>query len=102
MASLICSVHKGDLPINIFWLHNGINVGNIDGILVSKVSQKVSTLTMDSVKEEHAGNYTCVAENESGVSIYSAILNVNGIHFNITVLKLFPFPISKCYYLLVQ
>ncbi|KAJ8967482.1 hypothetical protein NQ314_002796 [Rhamnusium bicolor] len=76
-TSLTCSVHKGDLPINISWLHNNISIGYIDGILVSKVGKKVGTITIDSVQEDHAGSYTCIAENKAGVIRYSATLHVN-------------------------
>lgn len=78
-ASLTCSVHKGDLPINISWLHNNISIGYIDGVLVSKVGKQVSTVTIDSVQEQQAGEYACVAENKAGSARYSANLQVNGI-----------------------
>lgn len=35
-------------------------------------------LTIDSVTDEHSGNYTCVAQNKAGTARYSADLNVNG------------------------
>ncbi|KAG5890612.1 hypothetical protein JTB14_005122 [Gonioctena quinquepunctata] len=76
-ASLQCSVHKGDLPINISWLHNNISIGYIDGIMVTKAGKKVSTLTIDSAQETHTGEYTCVAENKAGVTRYSTQLHVN-------------------------
>lgn len=78
-ASLTCSVHKGDLPINISWLHKNISIGYVDGILISKAGKKVSTVTIDSVQDRHAGEYTCVAENSAGVARYSVNLQVNGI-----------------------
>lgn len=80
LASLTCSVHKGDLPIKISWLHNNISLGYMDGVLVSKVGKKVSTLTIDSVTDVHSGAYTCVAENKAGNTRYSTTLNVNGTH----------------------
>ncbi|KAF7271145.1 hypothetical protein GWI33_015951 [Rhynchophorus ferrugineus] len=82
-TSLTCSVHKGDLPINIFWLHNNVSIGYMDGVMITKAGKKVSTLTIDSVQELHAGIYTCLAENKAGVSRYSTVLNVNVIpHIN--------------------
>ncbi|KAJ8918532.1 hypothetical protein NQ315_013036, partial [Exocentrus adspersus] len=75
--SVQCSVHKGDLPINISWLHNNISIGYIEGVVISKVGKKVSTVTIDSVQENHAGVYTCLAENKAGKTDYSAKLNVN-------------------------
>lgn len=77
--SVQCSVHKGDLPINISWLHNNITMGYMEGVAISKVGKKVSTITIDSVQENHAGFYTCIAQNKAGRTEYSAMLNVNGI-----------------------
>lgn len=78
LASLTCSVFKGDLPVNITWYHNNQNVHYSDGILVSNAGKKISTLSIDSVQAEHAGTYTCVAENRAGKFSYSAELLVNG------------------------
>ncbi|XP_066145685.1 cell adhesion molecule Dscam1 isoform X31 [Euwallacea fornicatus] len=76
-ASVTCSVHKGDLPINISWLHNNISIGYKEDVLISKAGKKVSTVTIDSVNEGHSGMYECVAENKAGKASYSAMLNVN-------------------------
>lgn len=77
-ASASCSVHKGDLPINISWYHNNETVIEGNGVTVMK-NKKVSTLSIDSVSFETAGQYTCLAKNRAGHSSFSAILNVNGI-----------------------
>lgn len=79
--SLTCSLHKGDLPINLSWLHNNVSIGYIDGILISKVGHRNSMITIDSVTDRHAGTYTCIAENKAGVASSSAVLNVNGTVF---------------------
>lgn len=78
-VSLTCSLHKGDLPINLSWLHNNISIGYNDRILVSKVGQRNSMITIDSVNDVHRGSYTCIAENIAGIARSSAALNVNGI-----------------------
>uniref|UniRef100_A0AAR5PN10 Down syndrome cell adhesion molecule-like protein Dscam2 n=1 Tax=Dendroctonus ponderosae TaxID=77166 RepID=A0AAR5PN10_DENPD len=77
LASLTCSVHKGDIPINISWLHNNISVGYKEGVMVSNAGRKISTLSIDSVDASHSGTYTCVAENKAGKTSFSAKLNVN-------------------------
>uniref|UniRef100_A0AAR5PMD8 Down syndrome cell adhesion molecule-like protein Dscam2 n=1 Tax=Dendroctonus ponderosae TaxID=77166 RepID=A0AAR5PMD8_DENPD len=77
LASVSCSVHKGDLPINITWLHDNKTVNSEFGISVFKNGRKVSSLTIDSVGEEHSGLYTCVAENNAGMDSHSAQLNIN-------------------------
>lgn len=78
-ASLQCSVHKGDLPINIKWLHNNVSMDYTDGVMVTKAGKKVSTVTIDFVQEYHSGEYSCVAENKAGTARFSVNLQVNGI-----------------------
>lgn len=77
-VSTQCSVHKGDLPINISWLHNNISIGYKEGIMITNAGKKVSTMTIDSVDESHIGTFTCVAENKAGMARFSVVLNVNG------------------------
>lgn len=79
VSSLQCTVFKGDLPVRITWLLNNNTIEPERGIVISKVSKKVSSLTIDSVGEEHSGTYTCKAHNCAGQFIYSADLHVNGI-----------------------
>lgn len=77
-TSLTCTIHKGDLPVDIFWLHNNITITNVHGVSLVK-GKKYNMLNIDSVAPEHAGNYTCVAKNIAGVVSHSAVLKVNGI-----------------------
>lgn len=77
-VSMQCSVHKGDLPINIAWLHNNISIVYISGVQVTKVGQKASSIIIDSVNQEHIGTYTCLAENKAGKTEFSTTLRVNG------------------------
>lgn len=79
VASLQCTVFKGDLPINITWLHNNKPIGYNEGIIISYPSKKVSTLTIDDVQEDHSGNFSCLAQNIAGLMSYSTELHVNGI-----------------------
>lgn len=60
--------------------------------MVTKAGNKVSTLTIESVRDVHSGTYTCVAQNKAGVARYSANLNVNGIFTHCTLtFELFTF-----------
>lgn len=77
-ASLTCSIHKGDIPFEITWLHDNVTVANTDGIAVSRVNKKISTLSIDFVQAEHSGAYTCLAKNSAGTASYTAHLYVNG------------------------
>uniref|UniRef100_A0A1B0DQ84 Ig-like domain-containing protein n=1 Tax=Phlebotomus papatasi TaxID=29031 RepID=A0A1B0DQ84_PHLPP len=78
MVSAYCSVNKGDLPVNIYWTKDGRKVFTNDGILISKTSQRISVLSIESVRDRHSGNYTCWAENNAGSVHHSAQLHVNG------------------------
>lgn len=85
-VSATCSVHKGDLPINISWLHNNVSIGYNDGIVISSAGKKISTMAIDSVDESHSGTYTCLAANRAGKMTYSALLYVNGTSFTFKLL----------------
>lgn len=76
-VSVGCSVHIGDLPIDITWYHNNRTVVEVIGVTVMK-NKKASMLSIDSVSSESAGEYTCVAKNRAGSASHSAVLNVNG------------------------
>lgn len=76
-ASVTCTVVKGDLPVEIVWLHNNRTIRNENGVSILK-RRKVSTLDIDSVSPENAGEYTCLAKNTAGSTSYTAVLNVNG------------------------
>lgn len=77
VTSATCTVHKGDLPVNITWYHNNRLVDEKYGTFVQS-RKKISSLSIDDVNEDHAGNYTCVASNTAGLDRYSAELYVNG------------------------
>lgn len=80
MAAVQCMLTKGDMPIDITWMHNGdILTSTASGISVVKMSQRLSSLSIESVSGEHRGIYTCIAKNTAGFSNYSAELSVNGI-----------------------
>lgn len=79
VASLQCTVFKGDFPLNITWLHNNKTIGYNSGILIIQNGKKVSSLTIESVSEAHMGTYSCLVQNAAGTSSYSVELNVNGI-----------------------
>lgn len=92
-VSAMCTVTKGDTPIDVWWIFsdvNGKNERNIttnnDGILVTRAGLKISAISIDSANARHCGNYTCFAKNRAGITSYSAQLLVNG---DSTFLKFF-------------
>lgn len=79
MASVLCTVHKGDFPIEIFWTLNGRDLAQIPGVNVLRTNKRISQLSIDSVDAAHAGEYTCKAVNQAGIAEHAAYLRVNGI-----------------------
>lgn len=77
-VSVQCVITKGDRPIDIGWLFNNRMIDSNDGITVSKMGQKMSTLYIESISSQHAGNYTCRASNAAGTAEYSSELKVIG------------------------
>jgi Down syndrome cell adhesion molecule-like protein 1 len=78
MVSASCTVNKGDTPIDIGWRFNNQSLYTNNGVLVSRTSQRISVLSIESVKHRHTGNYTCIAKNSAGVVQHTAVLHVNG------------------------
>lgn len=76
-VSVQCTISKGDNPLNITWNLNDKPIDDYPGITVNNM-RRVSLLTIESVRADHAGKYTCVAANSAGTSSYSADLNING------------------------
>lgn len=83
-VSATCTITKGDLPMTIWWslfddFHGEAkNLSTNDGIVITRASQKLSLLNIDSVKARHRGNYTCYVKNKAGISQHSAFLHING------------------------
>lgn len=83
-VSALCSVTKGDLPLKIWWMFKGDNedhsenLTTSDGILITRASQKISTLGIEAVKARNRGNYTCSVHNRAGIASHSAYLAING------------------------
>lgn len=68
----------GDFPYNITWYFNDEPVNNIDGVNIIMASKRTSLLNIDSVRDTHDGNYTCIGANSAGRSIVTSELSVKG------------------------
>nr|NP_001246180.1 down syndrome cell adhesion molecule 1, isoform BV [Drosophila melanogaster]AFH07935.1 down syndrome cell adhesion molecule 1, isoform BV [Drosophila melanogaster] len=73
-----CTLTEGDLPLNIRWTFNNQPLFNDDDqdILIAKMGRRSSVLTIESVADRHAGNYSCHGENAAGRATYSTQLRV--------------------------
>lgn len=83
MVSVTCLVNKGDLPIEIdWWVVDDYGVERFlltnDGIVITRSSQRMSVLTIESVKARHRGEYICKAKNRAGSVQSAANLAING------------------------
>ncbi|XP_061930189.1 cell adhesion molecule Dscam2 isoform X39 [Apis cerana] len=78
-VSAVCTIVKGDLPIELAWALNGqpISANNHPDITISSTGKRVSLMTIEAVSGSHAGEYTCTASNAAGATSYSATLAVN-------------------------
>lgn len=79
-AAVNCLIVKGDAPINIKWALNGeplINGQN--GIIIVKMSARLSSLSIESITDKHRGIFKCIAENAAGRTDNESELKVNGI-----------------------
>ncbi|KAL9920277.1 Down syndrome cell adhesion molecule 1 isoform 9-T9 [Glossina fuscipes fuscipes] len=74
--SLSCSATNGDLPLNITWFLNNEEVNESHGITTMMVNKRTSVLTIESVDDRHAGNFTCLARNPAGHQLYTTELNI--------------------------
>lgn len=68
----------GDLPLSIFWKINDRIVENNNEVRISQLGSRSSVLTIESIRDNHAGNITCVGKNTAGVANYTVTLVVNG------------------------
>lgn len=99
-ASVLCSITKGDFPVDFTWLLNGRRVVNDDYISIMRSNKRTSQLSIDSVQAEHAGVYVCIAHNKAGNSSHSTSLQVNGTFRDYNNVCFFFFNSFPNYYLL--
>ncbi|XP_040074519.1 Down syndrome cell adhesion molecule-like protein Dscam2 [Ixodes scapularis] len=70
-TKIFCSVQKGSRPLTFSWMKDGRVIRN--GVTSL---EDYSTLTMDPVTAQSAGNYTCVVSNSAGTDRYTSTLEV--------------------------
>lgn len=78
-ASVQCTISDGDLPMDVVWLLNGDEIPAILDVSTSKMGKRMNVLLIESVNAGHAGNYSCVAQNQAGTAEYTASLIVIGL-----------------------
>lgn len=59
--------------------NNNVVDDNNSMIMIRQNDEFTSALSILSIKQSHAGEYTCRVQNDASVVQYSAVLKVNGI-----------------------
>lgn len=67
------------MPITFKWFLNENPIGDDLGINIGSFGKKTSVISIETLSEKHAGNYTCLTQNRAGFSSYFAELIVKGI-----------------------
>jgi hypothetical protein len=83
----MCTVSKGDLPIQITWILTDDSgqekiLTTDDGIVITRTNQRSSMLSIEQVKPHHRGNFTCRVSNKGGKTQYSTYLHINGFYLD--------------------
>ncbi|KAI8422223.1 hypothetical protein MSG28_006118 [Choristoneura fumiferana] len=77
VVTVPCSVIEGDHPLQLRWLFDDEPIKPRSGATVFNIGERSAILSIGSVSHKHAGNYTCIAENEAGIRSHSSILIIN-------------------------
>lgn len=77
-ASVQCTISGGDLPMSVQWMLNGAEIPPHLEVTTAKIGKRIHLLSIESVKADHRGNYSCVAKNFAGETVFTAPLIVIG------------------------
>jgi Immunoglobulin domain len=78
-TQVMCTTSQGDQPFVFSWLKDGAALhGSGAGLEVNQFSSFSSIVTIDSVRAEHSGNYTCQVHNAAATVEHTAPLSVTG------------------------
>ncbi|XP_021928600.1 Down syndrome cell adhesion molecule-like protein Dscam2 isoform X2 [Zootermopsis nevadensis] len=74
-VQVACTVHQGDLPLNLTWLKNWSPLPS--HMRITPFDTYSSIVSMNSVRRGDSGNYTCVASNSARVTTHTAHLTIS-------------------------
>ncbi|KAH7936604.1 hypothetical protein HPB49_001639 [Dermacentor silvarum] len=75
--SVICTISVGEKPLQFAWLKDGSALASGSGHVRIADNAESSTLHIDVLTLESAGNYTCSVTNKAGYTSYTALLVVH-------------------------
>ena len=61
LVSVMCTVNKGDSPVEIKWFLNNASASTIHGVNVLRTNKRISQVSIDSVQAEQAGEFVCMS-----------------------------------------
>ncbi|KAK8780168.1 hypothetical protein V5799_018496 [Amblyomma americanum] len=73
-----CVAQSGTGPLEFLWRHNGRPIADTTSRYEKKLSDRVSTMSIERLSAEDLGNYTCVVSNSAGSDTFTAPLVVEG------------------------
>ncbi|XP_035214085.1 Down syndrome cell adhesion molecule-like protein 1 homolog, partial [Stegodyphus dumicola] len=62
---IICSLKRGNTPVNFEWILNNKKATDVSGIKIN-TSERRSVCIIQSIRYDHIGNYTCKVSNVDG------------------------------------
>jgi len=80
--NVLCTVIKGDAPLEIQWLKDGLLLPtnlkstSLKGVSSTQVTEFSTMLNFASLLSEHRGNWTCKASNSAGSTSYTAKMEI--------------------------
>lgn len=82
---LTCAVVHGDFPYNITWYFNEQPISSVDGVSILMHGKRSSSLNIDSVSGQNAGNYSCIGSNIAGSASVTTTLSIRGLCASIAI-----------------
>lgn len=67
--------------MDVQWKLNGVEIPPYLEVSTSKIGKRINVLSIESVKADHSGNYSCVVSNRAGTVEFTAPLVVIGSCF---------------------
>lgn len=80
----MCAVSQGDAPFRFSWTQDGrriesdVPTPDSGALFRTQHFRDYSLITVDTLTLAHAGNITCLVENDAAKTLQSAMLKVNG------------------------
>ncbi|XP_035232056.1 Down syndrome cell adhesion molecule-like [Stegodyphus dumicola] len=74
-TSISCALNKGSQPLQFRWMKDNKELMNGENIEIVAIKD-VSLITINPVKQDSSGNYTCIVSNKLGKDEYTASLVV--------------------------